>query len=823
MKKLSLSFYFLFLFIVYAKAQTAHGVITGKIIDADTKIPVDYATISLYKQDSASPFNGINSDDKGNFVLKGLPDGDYKIYVDFIGYQRNIIGHVIISKNHSEVVLNSIFLKAASNLLKDVVITAKVPVVENKIDRIVYNTANDLTAQGGVAIDVLKKVPMISVDIDGNVELQGNSNIRFLINGKPSSIFGSNLTDALQAIPASQIKSIEVITNPGAKYDATGTGGIINIILKDSNIQGINGNVNLSAGSRLENGSFNLNARKGKFGAGVFFSGNEQLNTVTNSTSNRQSYNNTRDTVTNLMQNRRNMGKNNGYQTGFHFQWDITRKDNLTGSIGFNHFDSHNNGFSYQQQDELNTAGNVLSDIISDRTSNNISNNTATDWSLNYKKTFNKEGQELDVSYNSSLSKNSSNFSQLQDYLAGGYPTSGTQGYNPGRDHETDISADYTQPVSKSVTIETGVKAVIENLSNNVNTDTLLNDGSYVPDHDQTYGFNYRRDIYAAYLSSTFSMFNSFINGKAGLRYESTSTNSDEGQIPGYNTFAPSFVLMHKLNETEAIKLSYSYRIQRPSYGDLNPFYNISDPHNISTGNPNLRAEGSHNYEAGYNKSFDDGANLFVSAFYRHSTNDLQSLTTYYEVLDINGVDYSDVSLTERYNIGTETSEGVNFFGSLPLIEKKLNLRTNIMLAGRSDSNPGLPTVNGFNYHGNLNISYDFGHNLVAETFGNYNSSQKNIQGQRPAFAFYNIAVRKQFLNKKLSIGITTADPFTEYIAQKSTTYGSNFDQTNVREVPYRSVSLSLNYRFGKLEFKKDEDKDEDKDKEDQATKRVEN
>jgi ferric enterobactin receptor len=276
MKKLSLSFYFFFLFIVYAKAQTAHGVITGKIIDADTKTPVDYATISLYKQDSTSPFNGINSDEKGNFVLKNLPDGDYKIYVDFIGYQRNVIGHVIISKNHSEVVLNNIFLKVASNLLKDVVITAKVPVVENKIDRIVYNTANDLTAQGGVAIDVLKKVPMISVDIDGNVELQGNSNIRFLINGKPSSIFGSNLTDALQAIPASQIKSIEVITNPGAKYDATGTGGIINIILKDSNIQGINGNVNLSAGSRLENGSFNLNVKKGKFAAGAFFSSNEQ-------------------------------------------------------------------------------------------------------------------------------------------------------------------------------------------------------------------------------------------------------------------------------------------------------------------------------------------------------------------------------------------------------------------------------------------------------------------------------------------------------------------------------------------------------------------
>ena len=505
-------------------------------------------------------------------------------------------------------------------------------------------------------------------------------------------------------------------------------------------------------------------------------------------------------------------------QASGNFQWDITRKDNLTGAIGFNHFGSHNNGFSNQQQDELNPNGNLLSDVLSDRTSNSSSNTSATDWSLNYKKTFATKGQELDVLYNSSLSKNSSSFSQQQDYLTGGYPPSGTQGNNPGRDHETDISADYTQPVTKSVNIETGIKTVIENLGNNVNTDTLLNDGAYVPDMNQTYSFIYQRDIYAAYLASTFSMFNGFINGKAGLRYERTSTNSGDSQVPGYNTFAPSFVMMHKFNQTEAIKFSYSYRIQRPSYGDLNPFYNISDPHNISTGNPDLKPEGAHNYEADYNKSYDGGGNLYISGFYRYSTNVIQSFTTYYDVLDINGVDYSDVSLTQRYNIGTETSEGINFFGSLP-IKKKLNLRSNIMLAERSDSNPGLPPVSGFYYRANLNVSYNLGNNVVTEVFGNYNSSQKTIQGERPAFAFYNMALRKQFLNKKLSLGITAADPFNEYINQHSITYGSNFNQSNEREVPYRSFSVSMNYRFGKLEFKKDDDQDKD----DEATKSAEN
>ncbi len=161
--------------------------------------------------------------------------------------------------------------------LQSVTVVGDKPVVENRIDKIVYNVTNDITSIGGAAIDVLKKVPQVTVDIDGNVELQGNSNIRFLINGKPSSVFGNSLADALASIPASQIKSIEAITNPGAKYDSQGTGGIINIILFDNNMQGVNGNINLTAGSRLESGSMNLNLRHNSFGVNAFFSGNASL------------------------------------------------------------------------------------------------------------------------------------------------------------------------------------------------------------------------------------------------------------------------------------------------------------------------------------------------------------------------------------------------------------------------------------------------------------------------------------------------------------------------------------------------------------------
>ncbi len=789
------------------------GHISGKVVDAVTKQPVDYATISLFKDGSASPINGVVTDPKGNFTITNVDPGAYSISIVFIGYQKKTMEHLTIDAATSSIALGTIPLTPNQTQLKTVEVVGKTPVVENKIDKMVFNVANDLTSQGGSASDVLQKVPQVTVDIDGNVELQGNSNIRFLINGKPSSIFGASLADALQSIPASQIKSIEVITSPGAKYDANGTGGIINIVLKDSKIQGVNGNINLSAGTRRENGSFNLNARKGKLSANLFFHGGEQINSTTVNTTDNLSYSQSRDTATHLFQKGNSSFTRGGFQSGLSLNWDITKKDQLTASFGFNHFENHSYGLTNQETNVLDVPNNnTLSDIRSLRNSDSRFSGKYYDYSLSYKKTFAKEGQELDVLYSSSYGNNHSNFSQQQDYLDGGYPSTGTRSNNPGTDHETEISVDYSQPFSKNFTIETGLKTVLEDINNTVVTDTLSGadpegNPNFVRNANQTYGFNYNRKVYAYYLSATFSVFNNFINGKAGLRDEYTTTTADfpDAHIPGYNTVAPSLVLSHKIDETQSFKLSYSYRIERPEYRDLNPFYNISDPHNISTGNPNLKPEIGHNYEFGYNKSFNQGANIYIGAFYRYNTNDLQSYTTHYDTYTIGGTDYTDVYLNKRDNIGTQTTEGVTLFGSVPLTSK-LNLRTNMMFSDRITTNPGNPQVSGFYYRINLNATYQFPHDLTAEIFGNYNSSQRTIQGTRAVFAFYNIALRKQFLNKKLSIGLTASDPFSQYINQRSTTNGTNFTQTNLRQVPFRSFGITLSYRFGKLEFKKDKD-----------------
>jgi len=793
-------FIFLTISTFFANAQNK-GKITGKVTDAATKQVIDYATISLYKQGATAPFNGVVTDDKGNFNIQGLPTGDYIVKIEFIGYQQKVIAHAIITDAAPTAVLGNILLAPVQNQLQDVVITAKRPTVENKIDKMVYNPQNDLTAQGGMAIDILQKVPQVSVDIDGNVELQGNSNIRFLINGKPSSIFGSSLTEALQSIPASQIQSIEVITNPGAKYDATGTGGIINIILKQNNVEGVNGSVNLSAGTRLENGSFNINAKKGNFAVGAFFNGNERINTTTNTNAETMSTD-AAGTRTDLLQDGSSAFKRSGYQSGINFQWDLSKKDQLTASYSYNHFGNDNVGTTNQQfkADSLDGGSSNIRSIL-----NSVSHFHAnsSDVSLGYKKTFDKKDEELDFLISSSFGSNY-NFASQETYLDGNTPSSATMSTNPGTDRETDISLDYTYPFSKSFTLETGAKAVIEDISNSVTTDTLLNSGVYAPDAGQTYNFNYNRDIFAYYISGTFSLFHDFINGMAGLRYEYTSTSSSYGNtnVPGYGILAPSFVLQHKLSDDQSIKFSYSRRLQRPQYSDVDPFYNVSDPHNISTGSPDLKPEIGNNYELGYNKSFNNGPSIYVSAFYRYNTNDIQSFTTYHDTLKVNGTNYTNVELTQRYNLGSETNEGVNIYISIP-VTGKFSLRSNNFFADRISKNPNDPTVSGFAYHLNLNASYEFAPSFAAEVFGNYRSSQRTIQGTSPAFGFYNFAVRKQLWKKTASIGLTAANPFSNYIAQTAITNTGNSYQTSTREVPFRSFGISLTYKFGKLDFKK--------------------
>lgn len=696
--------------------------------------------------------------------------------------------------------------------IQEVIISGKKAVVENKIDKIVYNVANDLTSQTGAAIDILRKVPQVTVDADGNVELQGNPNVRFLINGKPSSIFGNSLADALASIPASQIKSIEAVTSPGAKYDAQGTGGIINIVLNESKVKGINGIINGSLGTRFETGSVNLNFRNNNFSLNAFFSGNAQLKSRTPSSQNRISH--TRTNETQLLQNGYTDFQRHGYRTGLGFDWSINKANALSGSISYNDFANKSIGFINQEQyiRDFSTSGEQS--IIGYRNSDNRSSVNSIDANLSYRKTFQKEGQELTADYVVSFGSPKSNYLQTQS-LAGAFsPYDGISGSNPGTDTSHNLSVDYVQPINDKVTLEMGAKSVFQHITTATNVNVLdALSGQYESDPFQSFHLKYDMGVYAAYFSSSLKLFNDWLDVRAGARYEYTTVKIDyqNTNIPSYSLLVPSFILSHKFDSGETIKLAYTRRVERPEYSELNPFLNFSDPHNLTTGNPSLKPEIGDNMELGYNKSFENGANLSLTLTERINSQDLKQITTFYPIYTVNGTDYTNVSVTSRDNIGKEYNSGGILSGSLPLLNNKLNIRGNMMLFHRYIVSDYFGNIDmGMRYRLNLNMNYQFPKDFIVEMFGNYNSSAKNIQGKNPQSITYSIAARKQFWNKKASIGLTATNPFNKYINQVTTVNTNDYSSYSERYLPLRSFGVSFSYKFGKMDFKKDKDISDD-------------
>ena len=800
------------LFAGYAQPNVTNT-ITGKVVDSVSKAPLEYATVTLFLKGQSKPVNGGTTDKNGLYTITDVKDSVFNIVFEYIGYNAHTLNNVGVNNKKGLINITTVLLGRKTGVLQDVVIVAKGKLIENKIDKMVFNAERDITSQSGVATDVLKKVPQVSVDADGNVELAGSGGIRFLINGKPSSAFGSSITDVLQSIPASQIKSIEVITNPGAKYDAAGMGGIINIILKSNTAKGYNGNISLTAGSLQQNGSLNFNVRNGTFGMNAFVSGNARLKSSVPFISDRFTFDGN-NYQTDLHQDGYGQFKRSGYQTGLGFDWTPQKKNTFSGSISYNHFGNNGSGFTTQNQQYY--TGNVMGNILSAINTNNNFRFHNIDAGLNYKRTFNKEDQELEININSSFGNDNSNVSNTQFLLPQDSLYYGTQSVNPGKIKETEIKADYTQPLMKDVILGLGSKVSFYDINS---TSTVMR---YQPSIKQ-YLFNsslsnnldYHQKVYAFYSEISFPVGKLF-DAKLGGRYERTEINSyysnsiQQVKVPGYNTFVPSIFLSKKIGDNQNIKLSYSKRIERPDYHDLNPFINTNDPKNLSAGNPYLLPEIGHRIELGYSKDVEKVGSFMVSLFYRINDHDIQPYIIYYPSFKVGDSTYTNLSVSTRQNIGMEKNAGINFFADLH-ISSKLSVRGNAFFFHRHTINvidPGFNS-NSFNYRFNINATYQVTPTFVGEFFGNFNSARHEAQGNYPSFTSYNIALRKQFWNKKGSLAFTTTNPFSKYVTQETKLFGSNFTANSTRKIPFRSFGLNFTWKFGKLEFKKEkEEKD---------------
>ncbi len=785
------------------------GVISGSIKDSVTLQPVEYASVSVLAVKTNKTITGTVTDSKGVFVIPVPESGIYILLIEAVGYSA-LKWPAKEYKKESITERVTIFLSHKAATLSAVTVLGGQKLIENKMDKMVFNAEKDLSSQGGVVTDILKKIPQVSVDVDGNVELAGSSSIRFLIDGKPSTAFGSNIADVLQSIPASQIKSIEVITNPGAKYDAEGLGGIINILLKHNTARGINGSVSLTAASRNENGSFNLSVRDGNVGVNAFVNGNARIPATTLLTSTRTSQDTSSNTNVVLDQDGSSRFYRYGVESGLSIDYTLKKKNNFTFSLSDNHFGNNNHALQDQTQTTFDSQNAILSNFLSSSETQSAFSIHTLNLSLDYKRTFSKEDRELDFGIHTSTDHNNFNSSNTQYNQPVDTPYYGTNNGNPGTETETEIVLDYTEPIGNKVMLGVGGKMAFTDIHSVSNVLSLQPaTGLYVYDSTLSNFLRYQQQVYALYTELNFPVSNWF-EAKVGVRYERTMLNPFFSDIPqqvsepGYNTWVPSVYLSRKLNDNQTLKLSYSKRIERPDYRELNPFINTTDPYNITTGNPYLQPEIGHRFELGWSYDLESGGSFMISAFYRLNQNDIQPYVVYYPSLPVGDTVYKNVAVSTSQNIGTEKNLGVNLFSDLHL-NAKFNIRTNIFLFYRQgintlDSNL---KVESFNYRINMNLSYNFSSTLAGEFFANFNSPRNEIQGKYPSFSSYTLAFRKQIWKKKGSIALTGTNIFSEYLNQPTELTGSNFTVNSTRKIPFRSVGINFTWKFGKLDFKK--------------------
>lgn len=802
-----------------ANAQNAtpakgNGQMEGIIVENESKSPIEYATIILYHKDSKNAVGGTTTNGKGAFQIKELAFGIYKIDVEFVGFKTLTIDNIVIDNTHSKVNLNTILLIKSKNTIADVTVKSSAKTIDNKIDKMVFNAEKDISSQSGVATDLLKKIPMVSVDIDGNVQLAGTSSIRFLINGKPSVAYGSNVNEVLQSIPASEIKTVEVITNPGAKYDADGLGGIINIVLKQNKTKGYNGNISTSIGTRIENGSINLAARNNNFGASLFIAGNQTLLSATPMTMNRTTIDAANKTNNYMQQDGSSDVKRQGTHSGLNLDWTYLKKNSFNASFGLNNFGTDASGSNTQTLSSQPFNGSIIQNaILHNLTSSAFSENGNYNYSGSYKRTFDKQDRELEIAYDAGASKFNINAGTLQYSMPSNSLIYGSTNLNGATEKESELKIDYAEPISEDVKLNFGSKLTSLDINSATNVFTQNGTQTLKKNNSLSNTLNYHQQVVAFYTELEFPV-KDWVEVKLGGRFEQTKVDAFFSKATqtvnsNYNNFVPSIFFKRKIGEDNSIKLSYSRRINRPGTEELNPYINTTDPKNMTQGNPYLLPENGERIELTYSQEIKDVGSFMLALFQRNSDQDIQPYVVYYPSLQVGDSLYYNVNLSKSQNIGLEKNTGVNLFGDLK-ITSALNIRTNISYYYRKiyNSIDRNYNISSQNYRANINLTYEFSKNLVTECFGNFNSARNEVQGKYPANITYSMALRKKFWNGKGSLGLVANNPFAEFVKQQTLISGPNFTSNNIRYVPSRSFGISFNWRFGKLEFKKERKED---------------
>ncbi|WP_432712146.1 TonB-dependent receptor domain-containing protein [Pedobacter sp.] len=747
-----------------AAKTTITGRITATIIDSLTQKPVDYATISLIRVKDKKAVNGGLTDDKGKVVMQNIAPDQYQLAIGFMGYKNKAV-LVKTTLEHPDNNMGTILLSPTASNLKEVEISGQKAMVEQKIDRMVYNADQDVTTAGGTAGDVMRKVPLLSVDIEGNVTLRGAA-VKVLINGKPSGTMANSVADALRMIPAEEIKTVEVITSPSAKYDAEGSGGIINIITKKKTAQGVSGSVNTSVGTRQNNGGFSLNAKKGRLGFTSNVGGQYAFPQDTRIEILNENYTNN----TSIFQEGYNKAKRWGYNGSAGLDYDINNYQSLATNIKFNRFENGSDGML----DMLSE--NSLGSTNSTRSSFNGMVFKNVDWSADYRKTTKKVGEEFTLMGQASFGRNTNEF-RSSTIMPNGNSVD-LNGDNTGKNNEYTLQSDYTYPFSKNTTLETGVKGIFRNIQ------------SKYQDTDQD--FDYDQNVGAAYGVLSFKLAEK-TTVKGGLRAEYTNISGQSGEVLNFDNdyfnLFPSLILSQALKGNTTVKVSYNRRMSRPSLYFLNPFLNENDPENKTQGNPSLSPELSDNLELGYS-TYIKGSVINASVFYRRTKDVIENVFNPTE------------KLTSYFNVGTSESYGASAFASYNPLPKwtlmgNFNVNSYEVKGVDDNSSTGLK----WNYTTFMRSAIAFKGGWNTEIFAVYNGPKYTFQGKSGAMAFYGGALKKEILNKKGTVGVNVFNIFARDLHIESVNQSPAFLQSTNIYYPIRSFGLNFSYSFGKMNY----------------------
>ena len=756
------------------------GTITGKVLDESTKKPVEFSNVILFAKKNNIQITGAVTNNEGNFKLKKIKPGEYYLYVQFVGYARNKVDKISINSSTTDINLGKIYLIPSAIKMQNVLIQGKRSPISYELDKKVIDVSQMQTAMSGTAADVLQNVPSVSVDIDGNVSLRGSTDFTVLIDGRPSVM---SAQDALQQIPASSIKNIEVITNPSAKYDASGTAGIINIILKKNTNLGLSGIVDITGG--LDD----------KFGGSFLF----QYKTKLLSYDFGLDFNHRSFPGTNLQEKQFIIGNTTSYlNSNGSMLWQRILSG-IRGGINFNLSENDNLSFgarygarSFHRNSILNyDQWTNLDPNIYYYLSNTNGNHSGTFYALNANYLHMFAGKENELTGEFFLSHNNSNEAAMTTSTQNNIQLNGTKTTELGPQTQIRGKVDYTLPFTKFEKFSLGTEYQ-SRISQDINKLYLFDSANYNYDFQSKFSNtnDFNRTRFAAYsiFSNQWDSLGVQIGVRAEYTYQYVKLEETNQQF-SFNRwdFFPSLHSSYNLANGTQIMASYSRRIERPDGGDLEPFYTWFNANNVRIGNPNLKPELIDSYELGYQTFL--GSISFSNDFYYRFTHD--------KIEHLNSVYSENVTLNSIANVGTDYSIGAEFmilFNPIKLWE--LNLMGDLYDYRIQGAISSLSFAKeSFNWSIKNNNVFKVTSSTDLQLNTRYFSPSVSAQGKWEGFFVTDLAVKQDFMEKKLSLTLQINDLFKtgkrEFTSQGIDFYNYNYF---TRQAPMVMLNVKFNF-----------------------------